>query len=66
MKVIYDKDADTLSVVFASGDVVESDEETPGIVFDYGLGGTLLAVEILDASNRMTIPDHVDFEIATT
>ena len=66
MKVIYDKDTDALSVVFASGDVVESDEGTPGIILDYGLGRTLLAVEILDASDRMTIPDHVDFEIAAT
>ena len=66
MKVIYDKDTDTLSVVFASGDVVESDEGTPGIILDDGLGRTLLAVEILDASDRMTIPDHVDFEIAAT
>jgi hypothetical protein len=47
-------------------DIVESDEGTPGIILDYGLGGTLLAVEILDASDRMTIPDHVDFEIAAT
>jgi uncharacterized protein YuzE len=64
MKVIYDKGTDTLSVVFASGDVVESDEGTPEIILDYRHGGTLLAVEILDASDRMTIPDHVDFEIA--
>jgi len=64
MKVIYDKETDTLSVVFALGSIAESDEGKPGVILDYGADGTLLAVEILDASLRMAIPDHVDFEVA--
>jgi len=64
MKVIYDPETDTLSVVFAAGHVVESDEDKPGVILDYGTDGSLLSVEILDASQRMAIPDHVDFEVA--
>jgi uncharacterized protein YuzE len=66
MKVIYDTETDTLSVVFAAGQVTESDEGKPGIILDYGADGSLLSVEILDASHRMAIPDHVDFEVAAT
>jgi len=64
MKVIYDPETDTLSVVFAAGHVVESDEGKPGVILDYGSDGSLLSVEILDASHRMAIPDHVDFTVA--
>ena len=64
MKVIYDPETDTLSVVFAAGQVVESDEGKPGVILDYGTDGSLLSVEILDASQRMAIPDRVDFEVA--
>lgn len=65
MKVIYDQETDSLSVIFSEGHVAESDEGKPGIVLDYADDGRLLAVEILDASSRMAIPKNVEFEVAT-
>ena len=63
MKVIYDPETDTLSVVFAAGSVTESDEGKPGVILDYDAAGRLLSLEILDASQRMVIPSQVDFEV---
>lgn len=65
MKVIYDQETDSLSVIFSEGSVVESDEGKPGIILDYADDGRLLAIEILDASTRMAIPKTVEFEVAT-
>ena len=62
MKVSYDVRTDTLSVVFReNASVIESDEQKPGIVLDYDAEGNLVALEILDASKRVTDASRVDF-----
>ena len=35
MKVIYDRETDTLTVIFTETSVVESGEDKPGVVLDY-------------------------------
>ena len=64
MKVVFDPETDTLAVYISDGAVAESDEPRPGIILDYDAAGSLLAIEILDASKHMPIPRHVDFEVA--
>lgn len=61
MKVTYDPDTDTLTVVFRDAAIAESDEEKPGIVLDYDEAGEIVSVEILDASRRVQDPGRVDF-----
>jgi len=64
MKVTYDETTDTLSVVLRDGAaVVESDEDKPGVILDYDADGNLVAIEILDASLRVTDARRIEFEL---
>ena len=63
MKVAYDRKTDTLSVILKEGvAVAESDEDKPGVILDYDEHGDLLAVEILDASRRVTDARKIEYE----
>ena len=63
MKVAYDAKSDTLSVTLKEGvAVAESDEDKPGIILDFDEHGDLLALEILDASRRVTDARKIVYE----
>lgn len=63
MKVIYDRSTDTLTVLLREGaPVAESDEDKPGVILDYDAEGNLVALEILDASKRVSEAHRVQFE----
>jgi uncharacterized protein YuzE len=64
MKVIYDKEADTLSIIFRGGKVAESDEARPGLILDYDKAGRLVSIELLDASEQVKQPQSVEFTLA--
>jgi uncharacterized protein YuzE len=64
MKVIYDKETDTLSIILRSGKVAESDEARPGLILDYDKSGKLLSIELLDASEQVQGPQSVEFALA--
>ncbi|MFT7150989.1 MAG: hypothetical protein ACI82Q_002864 [Nonlabens sp.] len=63
MKVKYDKEVDIMVLEFALGDIAESDEVNPGMIFDYDIAGNLLRVEILDASTKNISPNKVEYEV---
>lgn len=44
MKVIYDPDTDTLSLLFRDEPVAESDELREGLIVDYGRDGRIVSV----------------------
>ncbi|HET7080772.1 MAG TPA: DUF2283 domain-containing protein [Chloroflexia bacterium] len=64
MKITYDQQADTLTVIFADKPVAESDEDKPGVILDYDSAGNLVSLEILDASRRVTAPTSIEYQIA--
>jgi uncharacterized protein YuzE len=64
MKVKYDKEVDTLYIKFSDSPVKESDEDKPGIVLDYAVDGSIVGIEIMDASKRFPEPEKIELEIA--
>jgi uncharacterized protein YuzE len=66
MKVTYDRQTDTLTVVFTETPVAESDEDKPGIILDYDASGNLVSLEILDASRRAMVPTQIEYKVAPT
>jgi uncharacterized protein YuzE len=66
VKVIYDKETDTLSIILRDGKAAESDEPRPGMILDYDKAGRLVAIELLDASEQVQGPQSVEFALAAT
>jgi uncharacterized protein YuzE len=64
MKVIYDKETDTLSIIFSEGKVADSDEVREGLILDYDKAGRLVSLELLDASEQIRQPESVEFALA--
>jgi len=64
MKVVYDRETDTLTVILADTPVAESDEDKPGVILDYDACGNLVSLEILDASRRVTLPTSIEYQVA--
>jgi uncharacterized protein YuzE len=63
MKVTYDQETDTLTIIFSETPIVESDEDKPGIILDYDANGNLVSLEILDASRRIAVPGRIDYKV---
>ena len=64
MKVKYDKLSDILIIRLNDAAVHESDEDKPGVILDYAHDGSLVSIEILDASHRTLQPSKVEYEAA--
>jgi uncharacterized protein YuzE len=64
MKVIYDRDTDSLTIIFTETPIAESDEDKPGVVLDYDADGNLVSLEILDASRRVNVPGKIEYQVS--
>ena len=63
MRVIYDSETDTVSIVFREVPVKESDELREGLIVDYGEDGRAVSIELLDAAESITEPEGIHYEI---
>lgn len=64
MRVIDDRETDTLTIIFTEAPVAESNEDKPGVILDYDASGNLVSLEILDASRRVTLPSRIEYQVA--
>ena len=63
MRITYDRQTDTLSLILKEGvTVAESDEGKPWVILDYDAAGDLISLEILDASRRVTEAGRVEYQ----
>ncbi len=62
MKITYDREADALSFLFNDKPIEESTEHKPGIFIDYAADGSIVGIELLEAT-RHTQPTKVEFEV---
>jgi len=63
MKVIFDPETDTLSLIFREDKIAESDEVREGIIIDYNKDGKIVSMEILDASEQVSEPKGILYEL---
>lgn len=63
MTIKYDKEVDIICLQFSDSQIVESDEEKPGMIIDYDENGNIVGIEYLEASQKMKKPDHVLYEV---
>ena len=63
MKIIYDSETDTLTLLFRDEPVAESDELKQGLIVDYNRGGKIISVEMLDASENIIEPQSIAYEM---
>ncbi|PIW86040.1 MAG: hypothetical protein COZ95_01385 [Nitrospirae bacterium CG_4_8_14_3_um_filter_50_41] len=58
MRLKVDKENDALYFRLDEASIVESEEVQPGVVLDFNAEGTVVGIEILNLSGRMT-PDQL-------
>jgi uncharacterized protein YuzE len=63
MKIVYDKETDTLTITLRDERIRESDEVRPGVIADFGYDGQVVRFEILSASKVVTQPKAVAYEL---
>ncbi len=54
MKIVDDKETDTLTITLREVRIRESDEVRPGVIADFGYDGEIVRFEILSASKVVT------------
>jgi len=57
MKISFDKEADAMRIKFQDGNYEISKEVDEGIIIDINKDGEIMAIEILDVSEKM--PENV-------
>jgi uncharacterized protein YuzE len=63
MKIIYDRETDTMTITLREARIRESDEIRSGMIADFGYDGEIVCFEILSASKVVTQPQAVAYEL---
>jgi uncharacterized protein YuzE len=57
MKIKYDSETDALYVRLTDHQIIDSEAVRPGIILDFDEKGKVAGIEVLDASQRETLPE---------
>jgi len=66
VKIIYDRETDTLTLLLRPDVVAESDELRQGLIIDYDAAGNVVALELLNASRYVAQPETFAYELKPT
>ncbi|MBI5214633.1 MAG: DUF2283 domain-containing protein [Ignavibacteriae bacterium] len=61
MDIKYDKETDSLSIVFLENTIEDSDEIRAGVIADFDKDGSLVSIEILNASKKVGRLNEIGF-----
>lgn len=64
MKIKYDKEVDIIYIALSDNEVVESQENKPGVIIDYDVEGDVVGIEVLNASKNNKTPSSIIYEFA--
>ena len=64
MVIRYDKELDIVYIRFSEKKIEESNEDKPGIILDYDIEGSIVGIEVLNASYQMVQPNGIVYEVA--
>lgn len=64
MVIRYDKELDIVYIRFSEKKIEESSEDKPGIILDYDIEGSIVGIEVLNASTQMVQPNGIVYEVA--
>jgi len=63
MKVTYDPETDILRIILNSHPIEESDEDKPRAILDCDRDGSIVGIEVLDASKRVENPRALEYAV---
>ena len=64
MRVIYNKETDSLVITLRDDRIKESDEVRPGVIADFGYDGGIVRFELMQASRVVGNTKEMQFEIS--
>ena len=62
MKITYDIETDSMTIVFRDVPIAESDEVSQNVIADYDEAGEIVSIEVLRASRVVSDTEQVLFE----
>jgi len=63
VKIIYDRETDTLTLEFRPEPVAESDELREDLILDFDAAGSVVGLELLRASRYIAQPETFAYEL---
>jgi len=64
VRVIYNKETDSLVITLRDDRIKESDEVRPGVIADFGYDGGIVRFEIMQASRVVGNTEEIQFEVS--